>query len=139
MTDSVDGSLARNIGQAVGSHDHDELSSSRIEEVIDVLETVETHRDSGDIEAAAKGLIAFWEGHRYGELPSKPKVDDPAILFEEAFQSGELGVDLYQALRKTIEALEGNEPFDLAGWTDRLLELTNRHVAHLRAHQHGQS
>ena len=139
-TEAIDDELARTLGAAVASHSHEELPAARIDELDELTTAVAEALEDEDPSKAAGLLLGFWTGHVSRELglESTPDSRDAvAERFEEGFDAGTLGVDLYQALSKVAVAAENGESTpDLGGWTDRLFELTNRHVAHLESHQH---
>ena len=128
---------ARKLGAAVGSSSHDELTETQLEALNSFLEDVERALPERET-TAATALLGFWGGHVAADAELQLAGTEAAALeevFEEGFQQGALGVDLYQALSKTATAVQsdGDEP-NLEGWIARLEELTNRHVAHLLAH-----
>mgnify|MGYP006274399819 CR=1 FL=1 len=126
---------ARELGRTVARHSHDDLETATIEDVLALTESVEAALEAGATETAADRLLDFWGGQVGTKLGLDEEALTPAQLpehFERAFQADALGVDLYQALSKTATAPEND--FDHHGWTERLLELTNRHVAHLESH-----
>jgi hypothetical protein len=126
---------ARALGRDVATYSHEELPEDRLDELATFTDDLSEAVDA-DALSAADALLAFWAGHASVEVGAElAGRDDREALFEEAFESGSLGVDLFQALQKTAEAArtDGEQP-ELAGWTERLFELTNRHVAHLQTH-----
>jgi len=135
---SIDLEKARGLGYDVATVSHDALPADRIEEIAALTEDITASFETDSTEAAAEGLLNFWTGHVAGNLKSdgEPADFEPTEqFFENGFKSGNLGVDLYQALDKTTKATRGgSDTPDLSGWTERLLELTNRHVAHLKSH-----
>lgn len=136
---SIDQEQAQELGQAVAAHDHEELPADRIEELATLTESVAQALETAAVEPAAAGLLEFWTGHVASEIGTDLTESDSNAtmeLFQDGFEAGTLGVDLYQALTKVTTAQEsGSETPDLQAWTDRLFELTNRHVAHLQSHQ----
>lgn len=139
-TDAIDDELARSLGAAVASHSHEDLPAGRIEELGDLTRAVEEALEANSHAEGAALLLGFWTGHVAQELDleSVPGSPDAATeVLEDGFEAGAIGVDLYQALSKVATARDSSASTpDLNGWTDRLFELTNRHVAHLESHQH---
>lgn len=138
-TPSIDREQARALGRAVATHDHEELPSEQLDELRALTEAVAAAMETDDVELAAAGLLEFWIGHVAGDLGvtlANPDSPNAGRLFEDGFEAGTLGVDLYQALSKveTATNTESETPA-LGPWTERLFELTNRHVAHLESHQ----
>ncbi|MGM0372254.1 MAG: hypothetical protein ACQEQJ_07100 [Halobacteriota archaeon] len=134
----IDRPATRNLGRAIATKSHDDLPEETIEAVLTLTDTVQDVLESGATSTAADGLLAFWAGH----VGAKLGVDEEDLAetphadhFDRAFQADALGVDLYQALSKVTAARTDDADFDLEAWTERLLELTNRHVAHLESHQ----
>jgi hypothetical protein len=126
---------ARSLGRDVATYSHEDLPADRIEELSSLTEDLSTTVETDPL-TAADALLSFWAGHASVEIGTEHAGrEDREALFEEAFDSGAVGVDLYQALQKTAAAArtDGEQP-ELAGWTERLFELTNRHVAHLQTH-----
>lgn len=138
-TPSIDRQQARELGRAVATHDHEDLSADRVEELATLIESVGNALETAAVEPAATGLLGFWTGYvasDFGIDPAESGSEDTEDLFQEGFEAGTLGVDLYQALTKVKTAQEtDSKPPDLQAWTGRLFELTNRHVAHLKTHQ----
>lgn len=138
-TPSIDREQARELGRSVATHDHETLSADRVEDLATLMESVAQALETDAVEPAAAGLLGFWTGHVASNREIDPGESDPTgtgHLFEDGFEAGTLGVDLYQALSKVETAHESDaESPDLEAWTDRLFELTNRHVAHLKSHQ----
>lgn len=137
--DSIDRDQARTLGRAVATHSHDSLPAARVDELADLITAIKGALDDDAETHAAGGLLGFWAGHVADEIGAATTADSAAdldYLFKEGFEADTLGVDLYQALTKVQRATEtDSETPDLAGWTQRLFELTNRHVAHLQSHQ----
>ncbi|MFB6086805.1 MAG: hypothetical protein ABEJ84_08410 [Halodesulfurarchaeum sp.] len=138
-TDAIDDELARALGATVGTHSHEDLPASRIDELDELTTAVAEALEDDSHSQGATLLLEFWTGHVAQQVgvESTPDVGGTGTdLFEEGFEAGAIGVDLYQALSKVATALQsdGTSP-DLAGWTERLFELTTRHVAHLESHQ----
>ena len=138
-TSSFDREQARTLGRAVATHDHEALPSEQLQELTALTEAVAGAMETDDVERAAAGLLEFWVGHVAGDLGvalANPDAPNAGGLFEDGFEAGTLGVDLYQALSKveTATNTESDTPA-LGPWTERLFELTNRHVAHLDGHQ----
>ncbi len=137
--DSIDWERAHTLGRAVGTYSHDELPAAQIDELDELTTDIDGALEGGAETQASEGLLGFWVGHVTTETGRDGETETtvaPEQLFEEGFETGTLGVDLYQALSKVVKAREtDSSPPDLAAWTDRLFELTNRHVAHLQSHQ----
>ncbi|MBS3761152.1 hypothetical protein [Halodesulfurarchaeum sp.] len=138
-TPSINREQARELGQAVAAHDHGELPADRVEELATLTESVAHALETATVEPAVAGLLGFWTGHVASDIGTDPTEPDPNAtrdLFQDGFEAGTLGVDLYQTLTKVKTAQESSsETPDLQAWTNRLFELTNRHVAHLQSHQ----
>jgi hypothetical protein len=133
--DATNPERTRRLGGAVAEHAHEDLPSARVEELATTHRRIQTAIEEGEVDRAAAALLGFWAGHVAGEL-DRTDEDPSESLFEAGFHAGALGVDLYQALAKVTEARKANaETPDLGAWTDRLVELTTRHVAHLESHQ----
>lgn len=134
---SMDEHRSRELGTAVGSRDHDDLTDDQLEALETLLGTVEATLEE-EPSVAARTLLAFWGGHVAADTDlSAPSIDpgDLASTFEAGFHADAVGVDLFQALSKTASAVQTEDPHpDLGGWTNRLAELTSGYVAHLQTH-----
>lgn len=139
-TDAIDDELARTLGAAVAAHSHEDLPAGRVKELGELTTVVEKALETDSHAEGAALLLEFWTGHVARELDfeSPPEAPDAAAdVVEDGFEAGALGVDLYQALSKVATARERSTSTpELDGWTERLFELTNRHVGHLESHQH---
>ncbi|AOW80453.1 hypothetical protein HTSR_1276 [Halodesulfurarchaeum formicicum] len=134
----IDRPATRDLGRAIAAKSHDDLAEDTVDAVLTLTDGVKKALESGAPPTAADGLLAFWAGHVGAKLGiEEAELDETptAEHFDRAFQADALGVDLYQALSKVAAARTEDADFDLEGWTQRLLELTNRHVAHLESHQ----
>ena len=133
---SLDVEQARELGATVGSGSHDDLTDDQLDALESLFEAVETALET-DTSAAGTTLLAFWGGHVAADADlalDGTAAADLEPVFEDGFQAGVLGVDLYQALQMTAKAVQGGDGPALDGWAGRLAELSNRHVAHLLAH-----
>ncbi|MFB6110884.1 MAG: hypothetical protein ABEJ60_08455 [Halodesulfurarchaeum sp.] len=133
---AIDPERTRELGRTIASRSHENLESATVEDVLEFTAAVEAALESDSEPMAADRLLHFWEGY----VGAKLGLDDEAVAagkidehVDRGFRADAFGVDIYQALSKTAAAREESD-LDLRGWSERLLELTNRHVAHLESH-----
>ena len=131
------------VGKRIGDTDHDNLSAQDVETVNRLLRDVAEALDADEYADSAETLLAFWDGY----LECKLEVDsewDVAVAesridrFEQAFDEGLLGVDLYEAL-ETLAIVsdipdESGDSERVRGWTRRVLKLTSDFQTHLEGH-----
>lgn len=137
-TEIPDSGTVRTLGSAIATEDHESLSEDRIAELGELTDGVKIALDEDHVAPASQALLSFWSGYLSASLAVDSSEMSIATLIEDGFEAGAIGVDLYQALDKLESAGGTDEPApDRKGWAERLFELTNRHVAHLKSHQDG--